>query len=176
MDPRDDHHVLVLHTKLLPTIYIRTVTFLGLVHLIYSRLTWLFNPFCSAQTANELEIFFYTVMTSQGPAFQECTGSLPWGWFCPKGGIIRSAIARWSDCSGQDRDSHHLGKTINHHKTLHAQNETHWPTAACRCHFRGMYRVGKVDISQHLAIPGFSPSDHTLGKPSLDAGSLCSEA
>ena len=40
----------------------------------------------------------------------------------------------------------------------------------------GMYPAGKVDISQHLAIPGFPQSDHTVGKPSADAGSLCSEA
>ena len=44
---------------------------------------------------------------------------------------------------------------------------------AVRC---GMYSAGKVDISQHLAIPGFPQSDHTVGKPSVDAGSLCSEA
>ena len=39
-----------------------------------------------------------------------------------------------------------------------------------------MYPAGKVDISQHLAIPGFPQSDHTVGKPSADTGSLCSEA
>ena len=44
-------------------------------------------------------------------------------------------------------------------------------TLSCR-----MYSAGKVDISQHLAIPGFPQSDHTVGKPSADAGSLCSEA
>ena len=36
----------------------------------------------------------------------------------------------------------------------------------------GMYPAGKVDISQHLAIPGFPQSDHTVGKPSADAGGL----
>ena len=40
----------------------------------------------------------------------------------------------------------------------------------------GMYPADKVDISWHLAIPGFPPSDHTAGKRSADAGSLCSEA
>ena len=30
----------------------------------------------------------------------------------------------------------------------------------------GMYPAGKVDISGHLAIPGFPQSDHTVGKPS----------
>ena len=39
-----------------------------------------------------------------------------------------------------------------------------------------MYPAGKVNTSQHLAIPGFPQSDHTVGKPSADAGSLCSEA
>ena len=40
----------------------------------------------------------------------------------------------------------------------------------------GMYPADKVDISQHLAIPGFHKSNHTAGKPSVDTGSLCSEA
>ena len=39
----------------------------------------------------------------------------------------------------------------------------------------GMYPAGKVDISRHLAIPGFPQSDH-VSKTSADAGSLCSEA
>ena len=44
---------------------------------------------------------------------------------------------------------------------------------ALRC---GMYPAGKVDIYQHLAIPGFPQSDRTVGKSSADTGSLCSEA
>jgi hypothetical protein len=39
-----------------------------------------------------------------------------------------------------------------------------------------MYPAGKVAISQYLATPGFPQSDHTIGKLSADAGSLCSEA
>ena len=39
----------------------------------------------------------------------------------------------------------------------------------------GMYPAGKVAISGHLAIPGFPQVDHTVGKLSADAGSLCSE-
>jgi hypothetical protein len=39
----------------------------------------------------------------------------------------------------------------------------------------GMYPAGKVAISQHLAIPGFPQSNHTVNKLSADAGSLCSE-
>ena len=44
-------------------------------------------------------------------------------------------------------------------------------TLPCR-----MYPTDKVDISQHLAIPGFSQSNHTVGKASSDTGSLSSEA
>ena len=40
---------------------------------------------------------------------------------------------------------------------------------ALRC---GMYPAGKDDISQHLATPGFPQSDHTVGEPSVDAGSI----
>ena len=39
----------------------------------------------------------------------------------------------------------------------------------------GMYPAGKFDISQYLATPGFPWSNHTAGKTSTDAGSLCSE-
>jgi hypothetical protein len=39
----------------------------------------------------------------------------------------------------------------------------------------GTYPACKVDISLHLAIPGFPQSDHTVNKLSADAGSLCSE-
>ena len=39
----------------------------------------------------------------------------------------------------------------------------------------GMYPAGKVAISRHLATPGFPQCDHTVGKLSVDAGSLCSE-
>ena len=41
----------------------------------------------------------------------------------------------------------------------------------------GVYPAGKVDIStpSHPG-PGFPQSYHTVGKPSADAGSLCSEA
>ena len=62
--------------------------------------------------------------------------------------------------------------------TMKVHYETQWPTAAHRCHnlHWRMYPACKVDISQHLAIPGFPQSDHTVGKPSLDAGLLCSEA
>ena len=60
--------------------------------------------------------------------FQECTGT------CLENVIIWSAIKRWSDCIGQDKDSCHLGtlSTILQHFTHH---ETQWPAPACRCHF-----------------------------------------
>ena len=38
-----------------------------------------------------------------------------------------------------------------------------------------MYHAGKVDIYRHLATPWISGCDHTIGKLSADAGSLCSE-
>ena len=48
-------------------------------------------------------------MTSPGPAFQICTGSCN-GFFSAEKMvcIIQSAINRWTDRIGQDRDSHHL--------------------------------------------------------------------
>jgi hypothetical protein len=39
----------------------------------------------------------------------------------------------------------------------------------------GIYPAGKVAISQHLATPGFPQCDHTVGKLSAEAESLCSE-
>ena len=39
----------------------------------------------------------------------------------------------------------------------------------------GMYPAGREDFSQHLAIPGFPQSDHTVSKLSANTGSLCSE-
>ena len=38
--------------------------------------------------------------------------------------------------------------------------------------------IGQDRDSRHLgtAIPGFPQSDHTVGKPSADTGSLCSES
>ena len=39
----------------------------------------------------------------------------------------------------------------------------------------GINPAGKVAISQHLATSGFPQCDHTVGKLSADAGSLCSE-
>ena len=65
--------------------------------------------------------------------------------------------------------------TINHPTTLHTHKmKPSDPllladvTLCCR-----MYPAGKVDISQHLV--GFPRSDHTVGKLSAFAGSLCSE-
>jgi hypothetical protein len=114
-------------------------------------------------------------MTSPGPTFQECTGSCHVNVPAPKAVSSQSGIDRWSDCIGQDRDSRHLGtlSTILQHFT---HNETQYPllladVALC-C---GMYPACKVDISLHLAIPGFPQSDLTVSKPSADAGSLCSE-
>ena len=52
---------------------------------------------------------FSTVLTSPGPAFQECTGSFHVNVPAPKVVSPQSAIDRWSQCIGPDRDIHHLG-------------------------------------------------------------------
>ena len=63
-------------------------------------------------------------MISPGPAFQECTGSchenVPTpNAVSPLSPNLQSAIDRWSDCIGQDRDSRHIGtlSTILQHFT-----------------------------------------------------------
>ena len=35
--------------------------------------------------------------------------------------------------------------------------------------------LAKSSLSWHLVIPGFPQSDHSVGKPSVEAGSLCSD-
>ena len=51
----------------------------------------------------------------------------PWACSRPKGGIIQSAIDRWSDCIGQDRDSHHFGilSTVLQHSHTQWNPVTH---------------------------------------------------
>ena len=98
--------------------------------------------------------------------------------FLPQIGIIRSEINRWSDYIGQDRDSHHLGtlSTILQHfkHTMKPSDPLLLADVTLCC---GIYPAGKDDILRYLAIPGFPQGDHTaVGKPSGDAGSLCSEA
>ena len=69
----------------------------------------------------------------------------------------------------------HNWYTINHPTTIHTLNETVsllLANGTLRC---GMYPEGKVAISRHLATPRFPQVDHTIGKLSADAGSLCSE-
>ena len=82
--------------------------------------------------------------------------------FLPQIGIIRSEINRWSDYIGQDRDSHHLGTlSTGLQRFIHTMKPCD-PLllfdVTLRC---GMYPSGKVDISQHLAIPG-SPREIIL--------------
>ena len=114
-------------------------------------------------------------MTSPGPAFQECTGSCHVNVPAPKAVSSQAAINRWSDFIGQDRDNHHLGtlSTILQHLT---HNETQWPTATRRCRF-ALHDVScrqswHLSTPSHLRVP---PEWPTVGKPSTDAGSLCSE-
>ena len=63
----------------------------------------------------------------------------------------------------------HYQPSYNTSHTMKPSDPLLLTDVALRC---GMYPAGKVDISQHLAIPGFPQSDHTVGKPSADAGSL----
>ena len=67
----------------------------------------------------------------------------------------------------------HYQPSYNTSHTMKPSNPLLLADVALLC---GMYPANKVDISQHLASPGFPQSDHTVGKPSADAGSLCSEA
>ena len=67
----------------------------------------------------------------------------------------------------------HYQPSYNTSHTMKPSDPLLLADVALRC---GMYPAGKVDISQHLATPGFPQSDHTVGEPSADAGSLCSEA
>ena len=70
--------------------------------------------------------------------------------------------------------------TINHPTTLHTQCQITMKfsdplllaNGTLHC---GMYLAGKVAISGHLVTPGFPQCDHTVGKLSVDTGSLCSE-
>ena len=86
---------------------------------------------------------------------------LPWECSCPKGGIIRSVI-----------NLVYYQPSYNTSHTMKPSDPLLLANVTLRC---GMYPAGKVDISRHLAIPGFPQSDHTVSKPSADAGSLYSE-
>ena len=91
---------------------------------------------------------------------------LPWECVRNKGGIIGSAIERWSDCIGLDRDSCHLGtlSTILQH-LIHKMKPSEPLLLTDVTLHRGMYPAGKVDISQHLTIPRFPQWDNTVGSP-----------
>ena len=111
-------------------------------------------------------------MTSPGPAFRECTGSYNENVHALE--AVSSSMINWcSDCIGLDGDSCHLGtlSTILKHftHTMKPSDPLLLAVVTLGC---GMYPAGKVDISQHLATPGFHRSDHTVGDPSTDTGSL----
>ena len=65
----------------------------------------------------------------------------------------------------------HFQPSYNTSHTMKPSDPLLLADVTLRC---GMYPADKVDISQHLAIPGVSQNDHTVGKPSADNGSLCS--
>jgi hypothetical protein len=64
----------------------------------------------------------------------------------------------------------HYQPSYNTSRTMKPSDPLLLADVALRC---GMYPAGKVDISRHLATPEFPKS---VGEPSADAGSLCSEA
>ena len=67
----------------------------------------------------------------------------------------------------------HYQPSYNTSHTMKPSDPLLLTDVALRCR---MYPAGKVDISRHLATPGFLQSDHTVGEPCAYAGLLCSEA
>ena len=65
----------------------------------------------------------------------------------------------------------HYQPSYNTSHTMKPNDQLLLADVTLRC---GMYPADKVDISQHLAIPGFHQSDHAVSKPNVDTGSLCS--
>ena len=88
----------------------------------YQQLKLLRRSRCWQLIQNKpVEIFLFVFHSHDltRTCFQGMYWVLPWECSCPKGGIIQSVIARWSDCIAQDRDSHHLGtlSTVLQHFT-----------------------------------------------------------
>ena len=96
-------------------------------------------------------------MHSPGPAFQECTGSCYDNDPGPKAVSSVCDVDRWSDCIGYRIEIVCIIGTLS---TI-LQHFTHTmkprdPLLLADFTLRyGMYPAGKVDISQHLTIPGF---------------------
>ena len=72
-----------------------------------AKVSW--NRINQSQGFSVFVCFPQSVMTSLGPAFQECTGSCHVNVPSPNAVSSQSAFDRWSDCIGRDRDSHHFG-------------------------------------------------------------------
>ena len=111
-------------------------------------------------------------MTSPGPTFQEFTGSCHENVPAPKG--VSSNLRSTDGVTVLARIE--IVAILVHYQPYYKTSHTHTMkpsnallladvTFCCR-----MYPADKVDISQHLAIPGFPQSDHTVGKLSADAG------
>ena len=108
-------------------------------------------------------------MTSPGPDFQKCIGSCHKNVPAPK---AVSSNLQLKDGLFVLARIQLVAILVHYHVYQPSYNILHimkpsdpllLPDVTLRC---GMYPAGKVDISQHLAIPGF---------PQIDAGSLCSE-
>ena len=115
-------------------------------------------------------------MTSPGPTFQEFTGSCHENVPAPKG--VSSNLRSTDGVTVLARIE--IVAILVHYQPYYKTSHTHTMkpsnallladvTFCCR-----MYPADKVDISQHLAIPGFHQSDHAVSKPNVDTGSLCS--
>ena len=98
-------------------------------------------------------------MTSPGPTFQECTGS------CHENVPALKAVS--SDLQSTDGLTVlariEIVATLVHYQPSYNNSHTMKPSdplllADVTLHC-GMYPAGKVDISPHLAIPGFPQSD-----------------
>ena len=67
----------------------------------------------------------------------------------------------------------HYQLSYNTSHTMKPSDQVLLADVTLRCR---IYPAGKVDVFQHLAILGFPQSNHSVSKPSADAGLLCSEA
>ena len=114
-------------------------------------------------------------MTSPGPAFQECIGSCYDNFPAPMG--ISPYLRSTDGLTVLSRIEivailAHYQPSYNTSHTMKPSDPLLLADVTLRCR---IYPAGKVDVFQHLAILGFAQSNHSVSKPSADAGLLCSE-
>ena len=110
--------------------------------------------------------------TSPGPAFQEYTESYHENVPAPK--------AASSDLQSTDGLTVlariEIVAILVHYQPSYNTSQTMKPSdPLCTAGCIQQAKLTSLD-SQHLAIPGFPQSDHTVGKPRADVNSLCNEA